>query len=44
MEETARPVCCGSEMETNMELGRFTELHCSRCGDVVFVKSTSVFW
>ena len=32
------PECCGSEMRTNMELGRFVEAKCNRCGDVVYVK------
>lgn len=32
------PMCCGNEMRANMELGRFTEVQCTKCGDIVYVK------
>lgn len=32
------PVCCGSEMTSVTELGRFVEAVCDSCGDVVYVK------
>ena len=32
------PVCCGNKMSARLELGRFVEVHCSTCGDVVYVK------
>lgn len=35
------PECCGSEMKSNMELGRFVEAKCNRCGDVVYIKRLS---
>lgn len=28
-------------MRTNMELGRFLEAKCTRCGDVIYVKRYS---
>ncbi|MBI2076150.1 MAG: hypothetical protein HYT72_02790 [Candidatus Aenigmarchaeota archaeon] len=38
------PMCCRTEMKVNMVLGRFVEMICPKCGDVVYVKKTSVFW
>lgn len=35
------PVCCGNEMNAVMELGRFIEVQCNRCKDVVYVKMFS---
>ncbi len=35
------PLCCGKEMKSTMELGRFTEAKCDNCGDVVYVKKLS---
>lgn len=32
------PKCCGQEMEASLELGRFTEMKCRKCGDVAYVK------
>lgn len=37
----ALPQCCGSEMKANMDLGRFTEAQCTKCGDIVYVKRLS---
>ena len=35
------PVCCGNEMNAVMELGRFIEVQCNRCKDVVYVNMFS---
>ncbi len=35
------PVCCRQEMAVNLDLGRFLELKCGRCSDVVYVKRHS---
>ncbi len=35
------PVCCGKEMKVNVEVGRFIEVKCSGCGDVVYIKKYS---
>ena len=32
------PTCCGSEMKVSMELGRFLEVQCQKCGDVIYIK------
>lgn len=32
------PVCCGKQMSSNLELGRFVEVQCEKCGDIVYVK------
>jgi hypothetical protein len=32
------PVCCGKQMEIKLELGRFVEVRCPKCGDIVYVK------
>ena len=32
------PKCCGSDMSINVETGKFLEVQCRMCGDVVFVK------
>lgn len=32
------PTCCGKEMKINMDLGRFLEVNCNKCGDVVYIK------
>jgi hypothetical protein len=32
--------CCGTAMKKSLELGRFTELKCGKCSDVVYVKKT----
>lgn len=34
-------VCCGRRMKVSLELGRFTEMLCERCGDVIYVKKLS---
>jgi len=36
------PNCCGAEMSVNIELGRFIEAVCGRCGDVVYIKKRSL--
>ena len=33
--------CCGKEMVTTMELGRFVEMKCPQCGDLVYMKHYS---
>lgn len=33
--------CCGKEMVTTMELGRFIEMKCTQCGDHVYMKQYS---
>lgn len=33
--------CCGKEMVTTMELGRFIEMKCTKCGDAVYMKQYS---
>ncbi len=30
--------CCSRKMEVALDLGRFTEMQCQRCGDVIYVK------
>ncbi len=35
------PQCCGKGMKPVMELGRFTEAKCDKCGDIVYVKRYS---
>ncbi len=30
--------CCGRKMEVSLDLGRFTEMQCHRCGDVIYMK------
>jgi len=32
------PKCCGAEMKINMELSRFMEVKCEKCGDMVYLK------
>ena len=36
------PKCCGREMETSVETGRFIEVRCNACGDTVFLKKEDV--
>jgi hypothetical protein len=36
------PTCCGSKMNVSLELGRFVEVQCLKCGDVVYIKNTEV--
>jgi len=33
--------CCGIEMVRVTELGRFTEMRCPRCGDLVYMRQYS---
>lgn len=33
--------CCGEEMTAIGELGRFVEMQCSKCGDLVYMKQYS---
>lgn len=33
--------CCGEEMKVTMELGRFVEMKCTRCGDHAYMKQYS---
>ena len=33
--------CCGKAMGKSMEVGRFVELRCETCGDVVYIKKYS---
>ncbi|MBI2971548.1 MAG: hypothetical protein HYY37_04000 [Candidatus Aenigmarchaeota archaeon] len=33
--------CCGTRMTMKLELGRFTELQCQKCGDIVYTKNYS---
>ncbi len=35
------PVCCGKQMTASLELGRFVEVQCEKCGDIVYVKKYS---
>ncbi len=35
------PSCCGNEMRVTLELGRFVEVQCGKCGDVVYIKRYS---
>lgn len=32
------PVCCGKQMRFSLDLGRFMEVCCEKCGDIVYVK------
>ena len=32
------PKCCGKEMKVTSELGRFIEVQCEKCGDVIYLK------
>lgn len=32
------PMCCGTAMKPGLELGRFTETKCQKCGDVIYIK------
>jgi hypothetical protein len=32
------PKCCGENMNANMDLGRFVEVMCRRCGDIIYIK------
>lgn len=32
------PVCCRQEMSVSLEMGRFLELKCGKCMDVIYVK------
>ncbi len=36
------PKCCGSKMEVTMENGKFIEVKCGQCGDVVYVKKGEI--
>lgn len=36
------PKCCGREMNIKLDLGRFWEVHCDVCSDVVYVKKSEV--
>lgn len=36
------PICCGSEMKTSLELGRFIEVQCNKCNDVIYIKRQTV--
>ena len=36
-----KPKCCGKEMIAGMETGKFLELNCEICGDVVYLKKQS---
>lgn len=31
-------LCCGRKMGVTLDLGRFTEMQCQGCGDVIYVK------
>lgn len=33
--------CCCEEMVTTVELGRFVEMQCTKCGDLVYMKQYS---
>lgn len=33
--------CCNTEMVVTMELGRFVEMKCAKCGDLVYLKQYS---
>jgi len=35
------PSCCGRAMVASLELGRFLEAKCEKCGDLVYVKKRS---
>ena len=35
------PSCCGRKMKLNLELGRFLEILCEECNDIVYVKAYS---
>jgi hypothetical protein len=34
------PRCCGREMNIKVDLGKFWEVHCDVCNDVVYVKKS----
>ncbi len=34
--------CCRRKMDVTMDLGRFTEMHCGKCGDVIYVKNVAL--
>jgi hypothetical protein len=34
------PVCCGHEMIVIMDIGKFFEIQCSTCKDVVYMKKS----
>ncbi len=36
------PKCCGHEMSIRMDVGRFLEVQCSGCKDVVYVKKSEI--
>ena len=36
------PMCCGNYMKKSLELGRFLEAQCEKCGDVIYIKNTEL--
>jgi len=36
------PKCCGKEMQINMEMSRFFEAICTKCGDTVYIKKDEI--
>lgn len=36
------PRCCGHEMRVRMDVGRFLEVQCNDCRDVVYIKKSEV--
>ena len=35
------PKCCGIDMRMKLEMGKFLEVECEKCKDVVYVKKES---
>jgi hypothetical protein len=36
------PHCCGREMSIKTDLGKFLEVNCGICGDVIYIKKQDV--
>ncbi len=41
-EDVRPPKCCGREMSVKLDMGKFWEVHCGVCDDVVFVKKSEI--
>ena len=42
MTKAKMPRCCGQEMQAKLDLGKFWEVRCDTCNDVVYIKKSDI--
>ena len=42
MNHVRLPSCCGHAMKIKTDLGKFMEIHCEVCNDVIYIKKQDV--